>query len=503
MPSEQPDEPFGGILPEEYAQYRREPFPAYRDNPLIRALPPPLDDDGAYDYLMHQPPVRDAEFRAMPLMLREEALSDLQDIFIPLKTHTEAFNELYRLMRRGYSLRDPNDPAVARALYQVAMGNFSAGIGRSAVVGGGANGMLLWGITGAGKTSFLDRFCAYFRRHRRIFHRELMGRPSLWAQIPVVRVQCPQSASVSALGKAMLAELDRALVVTRFANTAKNLNRPELEQRVAAALSSCMVGLLIVDDLQNLRATDDDTYRLLAFLCNLMESIGVPVLLVGTYRVHSIFADDLMATSKLMSKGVFEFGRHSAHSVDWKKLVSALWSYNILTQRVDMPVDLPQWAAFHTQGVPRVLRVFMVELHRAMARGNLQKVTKPFVDEVAAKALKKFEKSLDVLRRASVDALAPDEAARWEELFPGPLKRGRNRSGAADSDFTAGVPKSQDAASPKQRRAGGAGVASTKKAAAPSADDELEALWLSFSRSDDPYQKAVELGWVSSSLQSL
>jgi hypothetical protein len=482
------------------APMREEPNPEYRDNIFIQELPPLVDTDGALDALVSAPKMSDAEFRKLPLYLRLERLEKLQEIFVPLDFHAQAFTRLLRLIRWSYGYRNPTNPAIMKFIYDMAINGPEKGMSRESVGGGGSIGLTITGVTGAGKTSFLDRFIGHLKRGV-VIHKKIGGRRCRQPQILYLRVQCPEKASLMALGQAVIREIDRKLG-TNHSLGAKRLSQSNLLLRVTSLCTSYFVGVLIVDDVQNLPQGHIETQAMLNFFCNFMEDTGIPLVLSGTLRLLSLLADT-KSLSKLTAKGLETFPRLRADSDDWAMLVEALWSYSVTALPMPMPLELPKMLYFHSQGVPRILRETMCVIHLRMADGT-QSLTQELLDDIAGTEMLKYQEALSVLRRHAWGILPAEEAAQYEDLLPSPksakvlkadiLKReaeGRKASASVAPDE--GPSPTRDAVSKPESIY----MAAVKgKKAQPKVTGAKRTLESKVAKAVSPYDEVKAMGWV-------
>lgn len=486
-------------------RYRTEINPKFADNMLILAIPGMLSHEEALCWLLKQPKLYSDDFFKLPLHIRLEALEELQEIFIALDRHAEGFITLLQLTRWSYSHRNPNSPEVMRTIYNQAARNTHLGLTRQSTGGGGAIGLVLKGISGCGKTSFIDRFTDYFPQ-KLIIHEQLNGMPCRWPQIPYLRVQCPPKASLKGFGESLLQQIDK-LLNTRHAGGLKRLSLTEILLRVSTYCSSYFVGIVIVDDLQNLRGGQLESAAMLNFFCNFMEETGIPLFLCGTNGIRDILESDIKSLSKLSAKGMLEFKRLEENSDDWSLLVEGLWAYSILEHRPPMPKNLPSMLYFHTQGVARFLREMMVIVHQRMAVHKLTDVNEELLVDISKTELLKYQAAISFLRRHTAGVTVTREAHKYEDLLPdnNSLKilnaDIRKRSEAATKKE--GSPKYANESDKKAGLLTPAVVSIIKNQARTKNLKRSKAPETEITEAKDPYEKCRELGWLGSHVLEL
>src|SRR3546814_4400683 len=66
---------------------------------------------------------------------------------------------------------------------------------------------------------------------------------------------------------------------------------------------------------------------MLNFFVNLINSIGIPVVFIGTNSMISLFSDVLRNARRGCGLGVTEFQRFEKGDPIWRMLVESLWEY--------------------------------------------------------------------------------------------------------------------------------------------------------------------------------
>lgn len=396
-------------------QYRVDSNERFRGNPLIESMPEVPDRAQAFEVLAHAPLARQAGYRGGPLHRRLELLHEMQELFLPGEQHIMAMQKLMGIIRQCYSYRNPNRPEVQAALYRAGHGEHTQ-ISRLSPSGGGSNGSVLWGVTGAGKTSFIDRFLAYLPKEP-IEHRIVQNRPAVWPQIACLRIQC--ALTLKGTASALLRQIDEKLGTAYWSRGNSHMSKELYMGKIVQAMTIHFVGLLIVEDVQNLREMRAESSEVLEYFTNIMEESGIPVLLVSTYAARGVLLSNTKLGSKLTAKGITDFAPLGLDDEDWVPLVQQLWQFNIFSVDTPMPAELPKALHFHTMGVRRFAREMLCSAFEHAARQGLATVDQSLLDQIAGGEMLKYQAAVQILRRRHVnDCIAPDEAKRFEDVLP-------------------------------------------------------------------------------------
>ena len=410
------------------AEYRAEQSKGLSGNMLIEAMNPPLAEMDAYSVLAHMPAARDGNFFDLPLEMRLEGILDLRDVYIPTPEFLDAFSLTVRAIRRSYKYRDPRDPRVMRFLYALSETEEPSLLPRLDPSGGGSNGIMLVGTTGVGKTSFVDRLVQYMGKEA-IIHTMLNGLPCYWQQVVIFRIQAAETKTVAGIVTAIAAQAD-AITGSRYkAQLRGKTNRGELLIVCCQILSCLMAGILIIEDLQLLRSTGGSATEILDFLANVMETTGIPVASVSTFRVKRVVTANTAVGSKLSAGGTREF-TPLPYSRDFEYLVMTYWSLRVSHSNSTMPDWLPNLAHQQTAGVRRFLRELFECLLERMAQEENEKLTQAFVRKCADESIGRYKKAISCLKRVKAkDFLYDEEYLLYEDLFDSTIKQKPEPSG--------------------------------------------------------------------------
>jgi hypothetical protein len=476
----------------EDADYHDEENPEYKGNPLIMALPPLPSETKLFSKFAKIPLARNDLQRSASLPYRIDALGDIQNTYVPFQRDYDTFYQIFNAIRSCYAPRNPANPAVMRAIMQAMNGDYNT-IERQSTSGGGANGLVLYGSTGMGKTSMTDRFVDFLGPPV-VYHRELGGRRCRWPQIKYIRVQAsPTEGSLTWLAESVAARID-ALFGTRFrAKFGSKIGLTKYIIQIANACSSHLLGMLIVDDAQNISEVSKSRKLFLKTLSTFMEETGIPVLLISTYKAIPVIKEDLMYASKLMARGTSEFPAFELGD-DWTTFSEALWESHPFPMDVQMPANFPRMLHWHSQGILRIARELLVALFTYMARQEIYVPTMDLLDAISADKFKHYQPSLSTLRRWRMGLkFSREEYKLFSDLIPPASGLSQLQEDITQRDKRVAEPVASAVETAKSRA-----TKSSSTQAAPSAKfkkEEQDAV-ARVLRAENSYDALCSEGWV-------
>ncbi len=312
------------------AKYSEQKIDADKGNPCIEALPTFEESKDIYDLLNNPLPFNKDE-RKENALIRRRCLPQLTQFFRPLGIHMDIAENIINIIVNGYKKRNPlsNDYVrILNGLARCAMEHeedYSKFIGTNAETGGGS----IIGLSGMGKSSVANRVCAGIPQ--KIIHKEYDGKDFPHMQITWMKIDCPFDGSVKGLCEDFLEQFDK---ITGDHTYKKYGDRPSgathsLMRKMAAISTRHSLGVLIIDEFQNIsQAKSGGKERMMNYILNLVNTIGVPVILMGVGEVINAISDNLMYAKRM--EGFLGMGRIpnlQFESPDWDRLVKELWKY--------------------------------------------------------------------------------------------------------------------------------------------------------------------------------
>lgn len=411
------------------AAYRDPELPQYVGHPLIEALPPILEAPDAADAMAVLPDYND-EHRQGRNAIRLHSIETAQQFFEPLDCHIDLEGRFSRMIRGGYLGRNLAAPGywtwVQRQIALMQKGQVPPSeepltssseqpltSATTFPFRAMANGFYLIGMSGTGKTTGVEQVLKTYPQWIR--HREYRGRPFTHNQIVWLRLSCPFDGSVRGLCNNFFQAVDD-LCGTRYEQKYGGPRRTTVEMMPhLARVSAChSLGVLVIDEIQNLRgaktprrrssggggeptASPDGPHEMLKFFVQLINTLGLPIVLIGTYAAEGVLTGELHSMRRGCGQGAMEWKRMEADDTWWHFLES-LWQYQYTRTNTTLTPDLADALFFESQGiVDFAIKTYLLAQARAITNG-IEEVTVELIHSAGQDALAPAAKVLNGLR---------------------------------------------------------------------------------------------------------
>lgn len=390
------------------AHYQPSPVPEYTGNPLIEALPPILSEDDAGAAMANFPPTPEDE-RHLSKEVRLHLVNRIRSLVQPLPIHLELESTISSLLRSGYVARNPMRPETMRHLYGLSTGrNSSTGFIST------ASTTSLTGLSGMGKTTALNSVLSLYPQT--IEHVRYEGKEFVHTQIVWLKLECPYDGSLSGLCHAFFRAVDKALgQEDRYASRYRARGGiEEMILRMTQLASTYFIGALFIDELQHLnRAKVGGQENMLNFFVNLINSIGIPVVFVGTNSMVKLFADVLRNARRACGHGTHYFQEPKADDPTWDMLVDVALDYQWVQRPVELTPEIKDALYEYTQGVTDFLVKLLMLGQRYAIQAKIETLNPQVFSHVFNTKMRLLKPALEVLKSRD-----PEKMSKFDDLLP-------------------------------------------------------------------------------------
>lgn len=370
------------------ASYHTAEMPYDQGNPYLEALPPILQGSEAAKRLLSAPSWT-ADLRTQPDHLRLHLIYDIPRFYMPLPQTIELESVLSSTIRAGYRDRNPMDVGYWRTLDRrvseiastaLSDAEYATSAAPAAPVHPAwrsrrsqARGFSMVGITGAGKSSAMEMTLGLYPQIIR--HTRYRDTPFPTRQIVWLKLQCPYNGAIGSLCLNFFQAVDDLLETTHYTRAyTRNYHAKvsEMLPAVARVAANHGLGILVIDEIQRLsRAKSGGAKSMLDFFGELVDTIGVPVVLIGTYRAQSILQEEFLEARRGTGFGPGYWGPMEQGDA-WNMLMRALFRYQYLKRPIPDPVTSELGTVIHdvSQGIPDfAVKAFVMAQIRAVTTG--------------------------------------------------------------------------------------------------------------------------------------
>lgn len=385
----------------------------YESNPLIEALPPIFTEDDVIEQISVFPPFDEKE-RSLNANYRFHCVQRLFQYFQPFEIHLDLEQRISRAIRQGYLHRNPMKREEVMRMHEsyqaIKEGKFLKNYQTEAKRT--AAGFTIIGLSGIGKSTAIERILTFYPQL--IKHRDYKGQPFIFTQISWMKLECPFDGSLKGLCISFFSELDRLLGSNYLNKFGAQRNTTDLMlQRMAHLASLHGVGLLIIDEIQHLSLSKSGgSDKMLNFFVTLVNTIGIPVLMVGTNKAISILQSEFRQARRGSGQGDMVWSQ-MPKDASWDLFVEGMWEYQWTCDYASLTEELSDFIYEESQGILDIaIKLFMLSQVRAISTGT-EKISKKIIQQVAKDSLRLVKPMLDALKSG-----IPSEIAKYEDIRP-------------------------------------------------------------------------------------
>lgn len=336
----------------EKAVYHHETEPAFIGNPLIEALPSIGEPDDYLEKLMVMP-LYSEEDRGKSDRDRLLCLPTMKNLHMPVKADTEIALNIDRCLHWGYYGRNPMPISVIQKAYEDAGLPFDSHMQRLITsYKQPTYGFPVFGISGVGKTCSVMNVLTLYPQV--IVHTQYRGVPFLMHQLVWLQVDCPDDGSTKGLCIRILRTMDKVLG-TDFAkmHSSSRVSKDVLLDDVREAIDTCGLGILVIDDIQNLcDAKNQISRELLNFMVSLVNTVGIPIIMIGTPKFIPLLQAEFQQAKRATGEGEIRMDLMASDTKEWERFMTALWHYQYTREKVELTKEMRNAFYEETVGNP-------------------------------------------------------------------------------------------------------------------------------------------------------
>jgi len=377
------------------------------------------------------------EEKRLPNAVRLHAVARLlHDFFQPLSVHIALESKISLLMRTGYLGRNPKSGSFYEHLQsgyeRLVKGDLNAfSFGK---IQSTAQSLAFIGCSGCGKTTALERILETYPTA--VFHPEYNI-----TQLPYLKLDCPHDGTLKSLCFSFFQAIDNAIdtdYVKRYGS--RRLSLDVMLARMAQLANFHAIGVLVIDEIQHLKeAKSGGIERMLNFFVTLINTIGVPVIMVGTPWARRFFENDLRSARRATGMGSLMWDRMPKDN-QWDGFVRRLLSFQWLRGEPLAVAAINDKLYDLTQGVIDItVKLFALAQHRAIVTG-VEQVTLGLLEQVYSDEFIPVHPMISALRSGKAEQILkygdlrmPDVSAKVLDIsqhintFAPKLKQQRTR----------------------------------------------------------------------------
>lgn len=391
------------------ANYKEQVIEDYKGNPLIEALPNIISKFDAMDQLAVYP-YYDENERNLESHYRCHLIQRLFQYFQPLGNHLDLYNRISIILRQGYIARNPMNiqfTGIFNNGYEAILKN-NIEINNSNTFRSSAAGFTVIGVSGMGKTTTINRIFSNIPQV--IAHSKYRGKKLSIYQLVWLKLETPFDGSIKALCLDFFGKVDGLLGTNYFKKyCTSRLSANVMLPVMAQVARNTGLGMLIIDEIQHLNlAKSGGSEKMLNYFVTLVNTIGVPVVLIGTPKAMGVLQSEFRLSRRNSAQGAMFWDRLEKDA-NWDLLLEGVWDYQWTKKNSPLTQELKDTIYNESQGIIDIcIKLYAMAQIRAISSGK-EEITVPLIKQVADENLKLVKPMIDALKSGNISKIAKYE----------------------------------------------------------------------------------------------
>lgn len=391
-------------------EYEVQELVEYENNPFIEALPALFDESEVIKQFTIYPHIADDD-RKKRTVARYHMIKRLKNFVQPLEIHLDIERKLSAIIRQGYLARNPYSKEffqrlqLLNRLKETEQDNLPEKFEElNETLRSTAASMSIIGISGIGKTTAMERLLLMYPQV--IVHGEYKNRALTRTQIVWLKIDCPYDGSLKTLCKIFFKAVDDVLGTTRYFEKYGNNRNSAATMMMHMIYVSTVhaIGVLVIDELQHLINPKNNPDEMLNYFVTLTNTIGVPTVLVGTFKALKVLRKDFRQARRASSEGNIIWDRMPKDE-EWDFFLETMWQFQWLENYTELTDDLNNLMYYESQGITAIAVIlFVLAQERALEKS--EKITLDIIGQVVKNDLKMVQKMIRALRSNDFEEIA-------------------------------------------------------------------------------------------------
>lgn len=397
------------------AEYQNQQISAYKGNPLLEALPPIYETEQVAKLLTDFPDYDDSQ-RSWGGETRKHCVEQIKHFMQPLPYHLKLESSFSRIIRDGYIARNPLSPIFVRQFSVKFSKILATGLNQEGrnITGNrpSASGFSIIGISGIGKTTAVERILLLYPQV--IQHSKYHGKPFILKQLVWLKLECPASGSLKVLCQNFFRQVDLILGTDYYK---KNVNLYSTKENMLAPIAQIAslhgLGVLVIDEMQRLKKVRNSGEKeMLDFLTELINTIGIPVVLVGTYKSTFLFESAFAHARRASDQGDHILSNMNK-GMEWNLFLESLWDLQWTRKVCPLTDELNNVMYEESQGITDIAIKLYKNAQWEAISNRTERITPSLIKDVAKRCLKLLRPKLLALKNNDLNAIK-----EYEDLKP-------------------------------------------------------------------------------------